>query len=314
MRDADEMDVLAICVPTYLRPEMLAQCLAKLRRIERPDDLHCLVIVVDNDSEGSARATFDASGIADSFDAIYAIENERGLGQVRNRCLDEAIARDASLMAFIDDDEFPEPNWLIGLLAAMRKFNAPIVRGPVVQLPWESRPDFDFAAAKPKWRRKTGDTIPHVNTNNAIFDLRLAIEHELRFDPFFRFVAGEDHDFFEQMVAHSGREAIWCAEAIIYEVVVEERRRLRNRLSRAYKGGAANVAKYRRRNSMLKTELYFAGKSVGKMAAGLLKVISGAVTSKRRVITGLRDWASAAGYLAGMTGWYTESYRVTDGE
>ncbi len=310
---SDDKEILAICVPTYLRPRMLRNCLAKLALIDVPDNYRVIIFVVDNDEAGSARETFEASGIGNQFEAVYAVENERGLGQVRNRCLDEVTARGASLMAFIDDDEFPEPDWLVLLLAAMKEFDAPIVRGPVLQIPWEEVETFDLTTVKPKWTRKTGDIIPHVNTNNAIFDVKLAIEHNLRFDPFFRFVAGEDHDFFEQMIKLSGRQAIWCADAIVYEAEVAERRTLRYRLARSYKGGAANVAKYRRRNSLLKTEFYFAGKALTKLVAGLLKVLFGLVSSRRRIITGLRDWASALGYLAGMTGWYTESYRITDG-
>ncbi len=310
---ADRPKLLAICVTTFQRPMMLRKCLVHLAKIRVPEHLDVALFVVDNDAEGSAREAFRTSRVADHLDAAYLIESERGLGQVRNRCLEAAIGRGAQLMAFIDDDEFPSETWLVEMVATMDRYSAQIVQGPVASIPWETADDMDLTSVTPNRQRKTGTEIRHARANNVLFDLTLPVTEGLRFDPFFRFVPGEDHDFFDRLGKLSGTAPVWCASGLVYELVPEERRCLRNRLKRSYLGAAANVLKFRRHHSAITTTGFYINRASVKAVTGAAKLLFGLVTSKKRTITGLRDLASAAGYVAGMAGKYKESYRELDG-
>lgn len=297
-----------------MRPKMLGHCLNQLSNIRLPDSYRVILIVVDNDEKESARAIFEASPVGRHLECHYVVEPERGLSQVRNRCLKEAIARGTEWLAFMDDDEFPDRDWLATLLAAQARFQAKIVQAPVIQVPWEDLAHFDLSQARPKSNHPSGTPVTHVNAGNVLFHLAEVKRYDLRFDPYFQFIAGEDHDFFDRLVEHQGQRAIWCAEALAYEAVVADRLNLSGRLSRSYSGGIANVAKFRHRHSRTATALYFLNKSFFKTLTGTVKVLVGLVTSKTRLRTGLRDVATAVGYLAGLTGRQVQNYRTPDGQ
>jgi len=84
----------------------LQSCLAAVNGLDpRPDG----ILVVDN-SEGNN----DTRKVAEDHGARYTIEPVRGLSRARNRGLMEC---DTDIVAFLDDDATPEPDWL-GLLLA----------------------------------------------------------------------------------------------------------------------------------------------------------------------------------------------------
>jgi glycosyltransferase involved in cell wall biosynthesis len=95
---------LIIC--TRNRPALLEQCLAGVARLAPEPDR---VLVVDN-SEGNP----DTRKVASDYCADYIIEPNRGLSRARNRGIAEC---NTDIVAFLDDDVLPEPNWL-GLLIA----------------------------------------------------------------------------------------------------------------------------------------------------------------------------------------------------
>jgi len=103
---------VAIC--THERPEDLKRALAALNAL-RPAPLEKLVI----DNAPSTEATrLVVEGFAD---VRYVHEPERGLNVARNRALRTARG---DVVAFVDDDAVPEPEWLDGL---MPNFQSPRV-------------------------------------------------------------------------------------------------------------------------------------------------------------------------------------------
>ena len=65
---------------------------------------------------------------------------------MRNACLDHAPS-DCDFVAFVDDDEWVEPQWLAALLENQRATGAPIIQGPV-------RPS--YLAIPPQWLAASG--------------------------------------------------------------------------------------------------------------------------------------------------------------
>jgi cellulose synthase/poly-beta-1,6-N-acetylglucosamine synthase-like glycosyltransferase len=95
---------VTVVICTRDRPALLERCLAAVNRL---DPAPHKVVVIDN-SVGN-NETFQ---VAARLGARYAIEPVRGLSRARNRGLREC---DTDLVAFLDDDVIPEPEWL-GLL------------------------------------------------------------------------------------------------------------------------------------------------------------------------------------------------------
>jgi cellulose synthase/poly-beta-1,6-N-acetylglucosamine synthase-like glycosyltransferase len=100
----NEKTTIAIC--TRDRPEDLKQCLEGITQI--PDDGQ-EVIVIDSCSQNQ-----QTKEICQRFPEVrYIYENFPGLNRARNRALIEASHE---IIAFIDDDAIPDPNWLRWLL------------------------------------------------------------------------------------------------------------------------------------------------------------------------------------------------------
>ena len=90
------------------------------------------VIVVDNDPRsGTSNETCDSFANC-RWEMKSVAEKRQGISYARNKALQEAFDWGADAIAFIDDDEVAEPNWLDELLAVQRSSGAEGVCGPVL--------------------------------------------------------------------------------------------------------------------------------------------------------------------------------------
>lgn len=95
-----------VIICTRSRPDLLHRCLAAVRNL---DPLPTDILVIDN-SEGDSATRH----VAQDNGARYSIEPVRGLSRARNRGIRECHS---DLIAFLDDDVTPDPDWLAHLLA-----------------------------------------------------------------------------------------------------------------------------------------------------------------------------------------------------
>jgi O-antigen biosynthesis protein len=110
-----------VVICTRHRPDLLQRCLAAVRSLNpHPTDL----LVIDN-SEGD-----DATRIITQKNrARYVIEPVRGLSRARNRGINECHTE---LIAFLDDDVVPEPDWLAHLMAPFSDAEVGATSGNVI--------------------------------------------------------------------------------------------------------------------------------------------------------------------------------------
>lgn len=222
---------LTVAIPTYRRPGAVARALRAVlveagacREDEASPGGPVEVLVIDNDSDGSAReAVAGAAGPALAAEGgpdvvvRYVVEPAPGVSAVRNRALDETA--DRALLVFIDDDEEPEAGWLRGLLSTRRDTGAAAVAGLVVP---------DYEAEPGPWLRAggffdrqswpTGTRRPVAATNNLLLDLGAVRAAGLRFDEAFGATGGEDALFTRSLVA-AGGVIVWCDEARVRDRV-----------------------------------------------------------------------------------------------
>jgi succinoglycan biosynthesis protein ExoM len=230
MSRAKRIQHVQVCLLTYRRPELLRLALKSLlcqTALSMPE-MVVHILVIDNHDRQSGRPVFDEVFDVSKVLARYLCEPARGLSVARNRALDESAGMD--FVAFVDDDEAADPEWLEQLLQGAADFGAEVVTGPVwprhVQSPdWVMRGGFFNAAHRP-----TGTDVEFVATNNVLLGANIVAA--FRFDPRFDATGGEDTEFFMR-IRRAGKLFVWVNEAVVYECIPPARANVRWLLSRA---------------------------------------------------------------------------------
>jgi len=215
------MTTVSICVCTYKRPQGLTRLLDSLKALVLPPELRVELLVVDNDAQGSGREAFEVSVQGWSMPARYVIESRSGVGYARSRCVDEA---EGEWIAFIDDDEWAEPQWLAALWRQREERDADGVFGPVLAVFEQEPPDWLAASgAYLRARHPSGMRLdwPNCASGNVLFRRQLFFDVG-GFDPAFAESGSEDSDFFWRCLS-VGAVFIWCDDAVAHEGVPPQR-------------------------------------------------------------------------------------------
>jgi cellulose synthase/poly-beta-1,6-N-acetylglucosamine synthase-like glycosyltransferase len=211
---------ISVCVCSYQRPALLKRTLIGLSAQDTKGQFEYSVVVCDNDDRESARAVVSELSPKSPQTITYCCEPRRGIAHARNTALDNATG---DAIAFIDDDEVPDEQWLYHLYDSQQKQVASAVLGPV-------RPYFD--GEPPAWILKAGlcNRPEHptgymlawseCRTGNVLFKKEIT----QGIQPVFRaeMVTGSDVDFFLRL-AQKGHKFTWCNEAVVYELVPPNR-------------------------------------------------------------------------------------------
>ena len=216
-----ELHHINVCICTFKRPQLLCGLLTRLENQQTDNLFTYSVVVADNDSARSAEPVVTAFSSSSDLSVTYCVEPEQNIALVRNKALQYA---NGDLIAFIDDDEFPDDRWLCNLLQALESYAADGVLGPVKPY-FESEP--------PQWVKKggfferpdppTGHKVawPEARSGNVLFRKSILSDLDVPFRAQFA-SAGEDVDFFRRLM-EKGRSFVWCSEAVAYEVVPSSR-------------------------------------------------------------------------------------------
>lgn len=232
--EAREAVTVAIC--TYQRPQGLQRALDGLWKQTGLPLTDVAVIVVDNDPAASARPVAERDIPPPGWTLRYVVEKRPGVASARNRCLREARTE---LIAFVDDDEVPEPFWLAALLETKKNTGGDAVFGPVISRFETSPPSWmSGSTAHKRPSHRTGRVIgwEHARTGNVLLGRSLVHLAGGEFDNRFSTTGGEDALFFAR-AAFAGAKLIWCEEAVVNEDVPASRMRLTWILRRAFRGG-----------------------------------------------------------------------------
>lgn len=224
------VDVL-ICT---FRRDSLAETLVALDRQELPPGISLRAIVADNDTTPSGQALTEQVAAGLSMPILYIHAPERNISLARNATLAAATAR---WVAFVDDDEVPDPRWISSLLAKAEESGAEVILGPVVPLYGDGAPSWlvegDFLATTPTMRE--GD-ITEGYTCNALLRRDCAASEGQKFDLALGRSGGEDTEFFDRLKSRGARFA-YAPDAVVTERVPKERTRLSWLLRRRYRFG-----------------------------------------------------------------------------
>src|SRR4051794_2487045 len=132
---------VTVIVPTFRRP-ILARTLAGLARQDPPFEFE--LIVVDNDATPSAKELVERHSAVVRGAVRYLHEPRSGSSYARNTAIADARA---PVIAWVDDDMEPQPDWLANLVAPILAGTADGTGGRVI---------LDPSVARPKWFDEPG--------------------------------------------------------------------------------------------------------------------------------------------------------------
>lgn len=246
---SDETRSVSVCVCTFRRPALLKRLLECLEKQQTELRLRFDVVICDNDPDATARTTVLDFARNAPFPITYANEPRQNIALARNAAIRQAAGE---FLAFIDDDELPQSDWLLAMVGACERFQCAGVLAPV-------RPSFDDEPER--WiidggfferpENPTGKIMPwnECRTGNVLLRRSILNGVDEPFDPAFG-TGGEDIDFFHRMT-QAGHVFRWCTKGAVYETVPNERRTRRYLLSRALLRGRNNVKLSAKRSERL---------------------------------------------------------------
>jgi GT2 family glycosyltransferase len=241
---------------------MLSRCLASLKAQIIPDGVNLTLIVVDNEAEPNNRAIVEAFAASFPFPAVYSHQPDPGIPQARNRALDEALRLKADWIAFLDDDETANPDWLAEMLGAADRYGADIVQGAVLR----------EGLGEKFGKRSEGQRIDRVGTCNVLFSSALLRKHSFRFDENLRFCGGSDTVFFARAI-ELGAIAVQTKRAIVTETVPHSKGSYFGQARTARKHAASNARFYIAKHGWWRSALKFTPRAIGNILAGALLMI-----------------------------------------
>lgn len=207
---------IAVCVCTYKRPLLLKRLLKELIRQDTGGLFRFSIVVADNDETRSAEGTVAELRNASEVRILYCVEPRRNIALARNKVVANA---EGEYLAFIDDDEFPEPEWLLKLFKTCNEFKVDGVLGPVKRHFDQTPPAwFKKSSIYDRARYPTGQKVEweDARTGNVLLRRQIIAGETSPFRAEFR--AGEDQDFFRRKI-EAGCIFIWSADAAVFETI-----------------------------------------------------------------------------------------------
>lgn len=208
-----------VCICTFRRASVL-DTLASITGQRLPPGITLRMIVADNDDRPTMRGAIQEFAASCSHVVEYRHVPAGNISLARNACLESA---DADYIAFIDDDEAAEPDWLRTLIARAEEAEADIVFGPALAVYPPSAPRWmrenDFHSNRPGRR---GDIVETGYSSNVLIRWRGVPFAQERFRLSLGRTGGEDVEFFFRLHRMNARLDI-APGAVVREPVQPNR-------------------------------------------------------------------------------------------
>jgi succinoglycan biosynthesis protein ExoM len=227
-----------VCICTYRRAH-IRDTLLSVGAATIPDGAAVNTIVIDNDVTPSASERVAEAAKASHLPISYHHVAGANISIARNAALDRASA---DWIAFLDDDEVVDPDWLTNLIARQVETGADGVFGPSYanygkDAPaWIREGDFHSQFAAPR-----DGIVQTGHTCNGLLRWRGTPWQSQRFDITRGKSGGEDTEFFFRLWRMGAVYAI-ATDAIVREDVPPARLSLHWLLSRRFRMGQSYAA------------------------------------------------------------------------
>lgn len=297
---------VAIGVATFRRPGGLDNLLRGISELSWHEPLR--VILVDNDPRRSAGEIARRWASHPRLSLDHYVEENPGIASARNRVLEET--GDADFIAFIDDDEYPCPDWLQELMETQSRFDADMVAGPVIPRFEETPPswvvDGRFFERPRHW---TGTPLAKGATGN--FLIRTGLLRDLGgFDDGGKPESGATDTHLTMKATSQGYSLVWSDEACVFEWLPPERVNLSWLMRRTLRSGSSYTEVVMRLDGSPKVAAGRFLKGFARIIQGFVHALWGIVTLRRHsAVGGLRVAVTGLGGVLGLAGWTYPEYR-----
>ncbi|MFZ6772450.1 glycosyltransferase [Undibacterium sp. SXout7W] len=307
------MSDVSICICTFRRPELLRRLLIAIHAQEETS-MSVQVVVIDNDPQHSAAQVLSDMQTIYGDRLTFASLAQPNISLARNAAIGLATGK---WIVMVDDDEYPQSDWLKQLFHQQHKQAADVVFAPVLP---------EYADNTPAWIKKgkyfdrrrlpSGTTIGHKDARSGNVLVRRSVLDSIfsgaegPFDPAYGRSGGEDSMLFRQMAA-SGAKMIWCDEAPVYEYVPLERATAFWLLQRSFRTGQlfmrteleTSDPAHRRRRA-----LFLSFKAIAQMGVAFILALICVLFSPLKAFHWLRTCVSQLGKLNHFRGKFQEAY------
>jgi succinoglycan biosynthesis protein ExoM len=300
---------VCVAIPTFRRPDLLKALLRGISLQLIPAQCSVEVLVLDNDAQASSRHVVEAAADDFPYALRYAHVPEPGLSLVRNAAL--AHAREGfDFLAMIDDDEYPQTQWLQELLRVAERIGVDAVIGPVPK---------QLSVGAPKWietggffelpSHPDGALINDGYSGNCLLRVRSLERFGVTFDSALNLAGGEDMLFFRELLAR-GAKIAYAARAVAFETIGPARLHASYILKLSYRRGNTLAFCDRRLKGSPLALVIRALKGYGRLAVGLATLLPLVLTGGRAgAVRALSNVAHGLGSLAGLGGHLYEAYK-----
>jgi glycosyltransferase involved in cell wall biosynthesis len=215
---------VTIVLCTYNRSAMLRNALESLTDLRTDNRFTYDVLVIDNASIDDTATVVEQFAQQTKTPITCVLETQQGVVHARNRGIAEAQGQ---WIAFFDDDQLADPNWLLSLIEMAWKKNVRCVGGAVhLQLP-----DDENRQLAPVCRMLLGETVGmdsiriynhRVTPGTGNLLIQKTVFDEIGvFDPAFH-QRGEDTNLFLRML-NAGINGWYTPAAIVHHIIPPER-------------------------------------------------------------------------------------------
>jgi succinoglycan biosynthesis protein ExoM len=292
------MPVVSVCIASYRRPEGLAHLLRSLAgQVSGTPPFE--IVVVDNDRDRSAEAVVGEEARR-GLPVRYLREPGPNIAKARNLGV---RAAEGELIAFIDDDETAEADWLLNLHHGLVTEGAEAAFGPVIPR---------FSVPPPRWVEELGffaDRAPptgtelswhDTTTGNALVRYAALAALPDLFDEKLGRLGGEDVDLFARLAA-GGARLISVPDAVVREDIPAERLTRRWMVRRYLRNGMV-IRHVRAQQQSAGERWAFALRSAWKSCTCLCRAPLRGLASRREGIRELFRAFEHIGVVAGSLG------------
>jgi succinoglycan biosynthesis protein ExoM len=292
---------VSILVPSIGRPS-LARTVREARTAARMAGRTYEIVVVDDSADGQAQAVCrevdDGGG-----DLRVVTSASRNISIARNTGV--ASAR-GDWLAFLDDDEWPEADWLVRQFQAAIGFEAGAVIGPVRAHYPDGTPRW-IVDGDPysRWFNRVGTPMRRGSTANALVRRDYLNSFALRFDESLGRSGGEDADLFGRF-ARCGLKIV-AGDGLVHESIAIERCSARDLIKRAMRVGQT-YALSETADATAAARSLFALSAMAKTIAFSAAALAFWPISKRRALPLAQNCLRNAGKISFLAGASTISY------
>jgi len=137
-----------VAIPTYNGACRLPALLERLRNQINTEHFSWEIIVVDNNSTDNTAKVVQSyqESWQDSYPLKYCFEPKQGVAYARKLAVQEAQGK---LIGFVDDDNYPESNWVAAAYAFGQKYPKAGAYGSQIHAEWEVDPPQNFERIAP---------------------------------------------------------------------------------------------------------------------------------------------------------------------